>query len=258
MHLKCLFLLIATLLLVHLASAQQVLTINGVTARKETTDRVAQVLVKNLRSGDLMMSDELGAFTIKAQVGDTLLFKKDEYTDQRLVIQNGSSLPVYMQPVIHLNTVTVQGQSTKRELSDVMAGYKKDGVFNNGKSLPALAFITSPLTGIYNLIGTEPARARRFAAYSKNEQESAAIDRRYNVAFIKRVTAASDTEATLFMQYYKPSYDDIKIWNDYDLAREVKKHYDYYEANKARLTQKDLKTPLLPALPPTPKVEGDN
>ena len=127
------------------------MTIHGVTARKETTDRVAQALIKNLHSGDLMMSDELGAFTIKAQVGDTLLFKKDEYTDQKVVVlSNGSDLPVYLQPVIHLNTVTVQGQSTKQELNSVMKGYRQDGVFNDGKSLPVLAFLTSPLTGIYN------------------------------------------------------------------------------------------------------------
>jgi len=258
MRLKSLSLFVAASLLVHLASAQEVLTIHGVTARKETTDRVAQVLIKNLHSGDLMMSDELGAFTIKARVGDTLLFKKSEYTDQKVVVLNGSELPVYLQPVIQLNTVTVQGQSTKQELNGVMDGYRKDGIFNNGKSLPALEFLMSPLTGIYNLIGTDPARARRFAAFSKDEQEAAAISRRYNVAFIKRVTAASDTEATHFMQYYTPSYDDIKVWSDYDLAHEVKKRYDYYEANKARITQKGLKTPTLPALPPTPKMDGNN
>jgi hypothetical protein len=205
-----------------------------------------------------MMSDELGAFTIKAQVGDTLLFKKSEYTDQKIVVLNESELPVYLQPVIQLNTVTVQGQSTKQELNSVMDGYRKDGIFNDGKSLPALEFLMSPLTGIYNLIGTDPARARRFAAFSKDEQEAAAISRRYNVAFVKRVTAASDTEATHFMQYYTPSFDDIKVWSDYDLAHEVKKRYDYYEANKARITQKDLKTPALPALPPTPKMDGNN
>ncbi len=253
MRIKCLFLLTATLLLMQIASAQQVMTIRGVTARKETTDRVAQVLIKNLHSGDLMMSDELGAFTIRAQTGDTLLFKKDEYTDQKIVVLNGNGLAVYLQPVIHLGTVTVQGQSTEQALNSVMNGYRKDGIFNDGKSLPVFEFLTSPLTGIYNLIGTDPARARRFAAYSKNEQEAAAIDRRYNVAFIKRVTAASDTEATHFMQYYTPSYDDIKVWSDYDLAREVKKRYDYYEANKKRLTGHDLTTPPLPALPPAPK-----
>ena len=250
MRVKCLFLFAAIFLLVQIASAQQVLTIHGVTSKKQSTDRVAQVLIHNLHSGDVMMSDELGWFTVKAQAGDTLLFTKDEYTDQKVVILNGSDLPVYMQPVIHLNTVTVQGQSTKQELNDVMAGYKKDGVFNNGKSLPALAFITSPLTGIYNLIGSDAKNARHFAAYSKAELEYAAINRRYNVAFIKRVTAASDTEAKKFMTYYMPTYEDIKAWNDYDLAREVRKQYKYYEANKGRIKMEDLKMPPLSPQPP--------
>jgi len=253
MRVKCLFLFAVIFLLVHMASAQQVLTIHGVISKKQSTDRVAQVLIHNLNSGAVMMSDELGWFTVKAQAGDTLLFTKDEYTDQKIVILNGSDLPVYMQPVIHLNTVTVQGQSTKQELNEVMAGYKKDGVFNNGKSLPALAFITSPLTGIYNLIGSDAKNARHFAAYSKEELEYAAINRRYNVAFIMRVTSASDTEAKKFMTYYMPTYEDIKAWNDYDLAREVRKQYDYYEANKGRIKTEDLKMPPLTPTSQPPK-----
>ncbi len=258
MRVKCLFLLTVPFLLMRIASAQQVLIIHGVTSRKQSTERVAQVLIRNLRSGDLMMSDELGWFTIKAQAGDTLLFTKDAYTGQKIVIMNGSDLPVYLQPMIQLNTVTVKGQSTKQELNDVMADYRKAGTFYDGKP-PAAIFIPfggSPITGLYELFGKTPREAKRFAAYSKEEQEYAAITRRYNLAFIKRVTAAPDTEAAKFMQYYLPSYDDIKAWNDYDLAREVKKHYDYYEANKTRITHRDLALPPLRALPPTPK--GDN
>ncbi len=50
-----------------------------------------------------MMSDELGWFTVKAAAGDTLLFTKDDYTDQKIVIINGSDMPVYMQPIIKLD-----------------------------------------------------------------------------------------------------------------------------------------------------------
>jgi hypothetical protein len=255
MRLKCLYLFAAALLLLHIASAQQVLTIHGVTSKKQSTDRVAQVLIHNLRSGEVMMSDELGWFTVKAQAGDTLLFTKDEYTDQKIAIINGSDLPVYMQPVIHLNTVRVQGQTTKQELNDVMADYRKAGTFFDGKP-PAAIFIPfggSPLTGLYELFGKTPRDAKHFAAFSKEEQEYATITRRYNLAFVKRVTAAPDTEAKKFMTYYMPSYEDIKEWNDYDLSREVRKQYAYYEANKARLTQKDLKMPSLPSIPPPPK-----
>ena len=227
------------------ASAQQLLTVRGVISKKLSSDRVAQVVIKDLRSNEIMMSDELGWFTIKAAVGDTLLFTKQDYTDQKIVVLNNSDMPVYMQPVISLNTVEIKGQSTKQELNDVMNGYRKDGIYNNGKNLPALAFISSPLTGLYNLVGTGPKQARHFAQFSKGEQEAAAIDRRYNPAMVKRVTGASDTAIKQFMQYYRPTYDDLKHWNDYDLMKVVKKKFDYYDANKDRIKSDDLALPPL-------------
>jgi len=230
------------------ASAQQQLTIHGVTSRRLSVERVPQVLINNLKTKDLTMSDELGWFTVKASVGDTLLFTKTDYTDQKIVIANGSDIPVYMQPVIKLATVTVKGQSERQEMNDVMADYKKQGVFYNGKA-PALSFLTSPLTGLYELFGAGPARARRFAEYSKNEAEYAEIRRRYTLSLVKRVTRVSDSVAKRFMEYYTPSYDDLKGWNDYDLMKQIKSNFEYYDANKEAL---DLPHLIAPALTPRP------
>jgi hypothetical protein len=235
---SCLF-----LLLMH-ASAQQVFTIHGLVSEKETGDRVSQVVVRNVRSNDIMMSDELGVFNIKAAIGDTLVFSKKEFGEQKISVVSVQDLSIIMQSVIELKTVTVQGQSSKSELKDVMKGYGQDGIFNNGKSLPVWQFLNSPLTGFYNLFGAEPARARHFAAFSKQELQAEAVDKRYTIAFVKQVTGANDDQAKEFMQYYVPEYDDIKVWNDYDLAKQVKKRYDYYQANKGRINHKDL-----PALP---------
>jgi len=216
------------------ASAQEVLTIHGVVSKKLSVERVPQVVIRNLKTNELMMSDELGWFTIKASVGDTVLFSKQDYTDQKIVIINNSDIPVYMQPVIKLATVTVKGQTTKQELNDVMADYKKKGTFYDGKP-PALSFISNPLTGLYELFGKTPNQAKRFAAYSKGEQEYAEVRRRYTVNLVKRVTNTTDSAAKKFMEYYTPSYQDLKAWNDYDLMKQVKKSYDYYVENRERL-----------------------
>jgi hypothetical protein len=199
----------------------------------------------------MMMSDELGIFAIKATAGDTLLIEKKEYGQQKIVVLNGNDLVISMQPVIELSTVTVKGQTTKAGLKDAMNGYSQDGVFNNGKSLPFWQFLNSPITGLYNLFGSEPREARHFAAYTKQELEAEAVDKRYNLAFVKKVTGAPDDEAKAFMQYYVPDYDDMKIWNDYDLAKQVKRRYDYFEANKKRINHQDL-----PPLPPQPPVNN--
>jgi len=244
MRAKCFLLIWVCCLLLLTASAQEALTIHGVVSKKLSVERVPQVVIHNLKTNDVMMSDELGWFTVKASVGDTLLFSKDDYTDQKIVILNGNDMPVYMQPVIKLSTVTVKGESTRQELKDVMADYRKQGTFYDGKP-PVLSFLSSPLTGLYELFGKTPNNAKRFAAYSKGELEYAEVRRRYTVSLVKRVTNASDSTARQFMKYYTPSYEDLKGWNDYDLMQKVKTTYDYYEENKERLNLQDLNFPAL-------------
>jgi len=226
------------------AVGQQIFTIHGVVSKNLNGERVPQVLISNLRSKDIMMSDELGWFTIKAAVGDSLLFAKLNYTSQKIVITNGSDLPVYMQPVIQLATVTIQGQSTKQEINEAMADYRKQGTFYDGKP-PVLSFLSSPLTGLYELFGTTPNQAKRFKAFSKEELEYAEIKRRYNLQVVKRVTNAPDSVATKFMEYYTPSYEDLKGWNDYELIKHIKKSYDYYIENKDELDLPHLNAPAL-------------
>jgi hypothetical protein len=238
MHLKFLIFIILFFCLAVNALGQQIFTIKGVVSKKLSAERVAQVVISNLRTKDVMMSDELGWFTIKAAVGDTLLFTKVDYTDQKIVVLNTSDMPVYMQPIIKLNTVTIQGQTKKQELNDVMNDYKKQGTFYDGKP-PVLSFLSSPITGLYELFGKTPGEARRFKAFTKEEIEYSEVHRRYNVALIMRVTNATDSIAKKFMIYYTPTYQDMKGWNDYDLIHQVKSKYEYYEKNKDQIKRQE-------------------
>jgi hypothetical protein len=218
------------------AAGQQALTIRGVVSKKLSGERIPQVVVHNLRSRALMMTDELGWFTMKASVGDTLLFTKEDFTDQKIVVLNGSDMPVSMQPMIKLSTVTVQGQTKKQELNDILKDYNRKGVYYNGNP-PVMSMILNPLNDLHTWFGKDAADLRRFKAYTKGELEASEIDRRYTVTLVRKVTHAPDTTVKKFMEYYRPSYEDIKAWNDYDLMKHVKRTYDYYIANKSRLGQ---------------------
>lgn len=178
-----------------------------------------------------MMSDELGGFSIKATLGDTLLITKDDYTSQKRFVINADDLAVYLQPVIQLNQVTIKDQTKKQELNEVMRQYRSQGTFYNGKP-PALSFINSPLTGLYELFGKTPNNARRFAAFTKNELEYSEVRRRYTKELVKSVTKQSDDDAQKFMEIYTPSFEDLKEWNDYQLIMYIKKSFDYYQKNK--------------------------
>ena len=216
------------------AFAQQVLDIKGIVFKKSSSERISQALVTDLKSQTLMMSDELGGFSIKASVGDTLLITRSNYTPQKIVISGNSDLIVYMQPVIELNQVTIREKSQKQELNDVMKEYKSEGIYNDGKSLPFWQFVNSPLTGLYNLFGKTPAQARHFAEFAKGEQEANVVDKKYTKELVKSITNLQDDELDKFMVTYRPSYEDMKEWNDYQLIQYIKKEFAYYEKNKNR------------------------
>jgi hypothetical protein len=209
----------------------QVLNIKGIVFKKNASGRISQAVITDLNSKVIMMSDELGGFSIKAALGDTLLITKDDYTPQKRFVINADDLAVYLQPVIQLNQVTIKDQTKKQELNEVMRQYRSQGTFYNGKP-PALSFINSPLTGLYELFGKTPNNARRFAAFTKNELEYSEVHRRYTKELVKSVTKQSDDDAQRFMEIYTPSFEDLKEWNDYQLIMYIKKSFDYYKQNK--------------------------
>ncbi|MBS1530450.1 MAG: hypothetical protein JSU01_09095 [Bacteroidetes bacterium] len=244
-HIKILIVSAAFCFAGNMAVAQN-FTAKGIIFRKSSTSRVSQALITDLNTKTVMMSDDLGMFSINTWIGDTLLITKKDYTPFRIVVTDKNDLSIFLQPVVQLNQVTVKGESQRQELNDVMKQYKSDGIFNNGKSLPFWQALNSPLTEFYNLFGKTPGEARRFAAYSKNELEASAVDKRYTKELVKTTTKLPDDEVGKFMQYYRPSYQDIMQWNDYQLINAIKKNLVYYKRSK---NHQPLQA--LPKIPPS-------
>lgn len=242
MRYKYIILMLLCFCFVHKAYSQQTFVVRGVISRSVSVERIAQVLITNLRSRDIMMSDELGWFSIQAAIGDTLLFSKINYTDQKVIIIAPGDIPVYMQPVIQLDQVTIKGQTTRQELNEAMNNYRRKGVYFDGKP-PVLSYLVSPLNGLYELFGKDPNRMRRFANYSKGELEYAELRKRYNVGVVMRVTGTTDTVAKKFMEYYTPSYEDLKGWNDYELIKQIKSAYEFYDKSKDKEKLQQLNQP---------------
>lgn len=247
-HLKILILFAAFCCFCIAAQAQQAITVRGVIFMKSSTQRVSQAVINDLNNKNVMMSDDLGMFSISTAIGDTLLITKKDYTPLKVPVVDKNDLSLFLQPVVQLNQVTIKGETEKQELNDVTKQYGRDGVFNDGKSLPFWEAFNSPVTELYNLFAKEPADARRFAAFSKNELESSAVDKRYTKELVKSTTNLPDDEVTKFMQYYRPSYQDIKEWNDYQLISAIKKNLVYYKKSKTR-QQPSLQQ--LPKIPPS-------
>jgi hypothetical protein len=236
-HLKIFILSAAFCCICTAVLAQEAITVKGVIFMKSSTQRVSQVLINDLNNKNVMMSDDLGMFSISTAIGDTLLITKKDYTPLKVAVVDKNDLSLFLQPVVQLNQVTVKGRTEKQELNDVMKQYHKDGIFNDGKSLPFWEALNSPITEFYNLFAKGPADARRFAAFSKNELESSEVNKRYTKDLVKSSTKLSDDEVLKFMQFYKPSYQDVKEWNDYQLIAAIRKNLVYYKRTKNRQPQ---------------------
>jgi len=222
-----------------LSWSQQEMSINGIFYRQSTADRIAQATVTDTRNQVIMMSDELGGFTIKAAKGDTLIFNKNGYTPKKQVVTGAGDLIIYMQPIVVLPQVNIKEKSTKQELNDVTNEYRSKGLYFDGKP-PWYEFIASPLTAFYELFSQDAKNERHFIKFSKMEMEAIAVSNRYNKALVKRVTNLSDADVEKFMQQYTPSYEDIQQWNDYDLISHIKKYLVYFNKHKDGIPEQKL------------------
>lgn len=216
------------------ASAQQLAYFKGVVFKKNSPVTIAFTSVKNMSRKNLeeVLSDEVGGFRIPAAIGDTLLFRKADYTPQIIVLQSYSTLSVYMAAVIHLDQVTIRETSKQKELNDALDNYKKKGQYyslNPG----VLSVLNSPLTGLYEMFGKAPAQARKFQKYSKEEMERLEIAKRYNKVVVKRITNMPDEDLEDFMFNFTPNIEDIRAWNDYDIIDYVKRSYAYFKDNRS-------------------------
>ncbi|RYY32395.1 MAG: hypothetical protein EOP46_19080 [Sphingobacteriaceae bacterium] len=233
MRVKHLFLFFIGCYIPCILHAQQPKGVKGVLYKNNSAARIAQALITNLKTNTIMMSDELGMFTIPALPGDTLLVTKKGYDAYKHAIVNVNDIIIYMQPetVINLDEVTVKGLTKQQELTNIMGSYRSQGSLFLGKP-PALLFLTSPLTGLYELFGKTPGRAKRFAEYQKKELQASEVDKRYNKPFIMRITGETDTaKVQQFMNFYRPTYDDLKTWADYDLIQHTKTQWEYFQKN---------------------------
>ena len=78
------------------ASGQANFVLKGLIFRTATSQRIAKVSIENKTANKLVYSDALGNFSIIANIGDTLIFKKEGFSEQEKVISIKQNLVIYL------------------------------------------------------------------------------------------------------------------------------------------------------------------
>ncbi|RAJ34405.1 hypothetical protein [Pedobacter cryoconitis] len=226
---KSLMVFTFTLATVTVAFAQQDFQLNGVVMTKGTTTRIAMAQVTNLRTKFTVSSNDLGLFQVKANLGDTLVIYKQDFSDKEMIVLSNKDLIVYLDngAGTSLHEVNIRGKSKKAELDELKQDYRDKGSFYAGKP-PLLSYIFAPITALYELFGRTPKNAKRFGNYYNREMQQTQIDGYFNESLIKKNTELSGKELEDFMLNYRPDYQKAKNWTEYDAVKYIRDTYKKY------------------------------
>ena len=224
------FWLLVIMLFVFIATkvhAQQTFKLSGVVFERSVKVRVALAEVLNTRTGFAVGTNDMGFFTISAQIGDTLLVTKRNFELLETTVKDTQDLVLYLSKGNVLNEVTIIGQTKKSALTDIKKDFKGKGSFYAGKP-PLLSFLFSPLTAFYELFGKTPKQARRFNKMYQNEMQAAHVDQFFNQSLINQQTGLTGKALTDFLIHNRPSFEDAKNWSRYDGIKWISDRYKIY------------------------------
>jgi hypothetical protein len=211
--------------------AQQKIILKGLIFKKGTSQRLQDISIENKASKEFILSDEWGNFSISANIGDTLLFKKEGLQDFEKIIQDKQNLIIYLEAPILLEEVVVKQKTTKQEQKEILDGYRSKGVYYNGNP-PLLVYIFNPLTALHELLGKDANNAKKFGSYVQRENAESRVDAHFNEQIIKTSIKIKDSELVEFMYLYRPKPEEVTYRNTYDDMAYIKKSYRAYLKRK--------------------------
>ncbi len=226
-RIKLSFLLFIAVFLFSIQIKAQEFMFNGVVFETGTKIRIALCEVSNLRNNYSVGTNDMGLFTIRAVIGDTLVISKRGFDDKKIVVTSTQSSSFYLNRGNTLKEVVINGTSQKQALDDIKQDFKNKGSFYAGKP-PFLAFLFQPLTALYETFGRTPKNARRFNNYYNTELQQTQIDRYFNRTIINQQTGLDGKDLDNFMINYRPDYEQAKNWNVYDGNKWIKESFKKY------------------------------
>lgn len=229
--LKQLFFSFLLFLIAISTSGQENFMLKGLIFRTATSQRIAKVSVENKTANKLIYTDDWGSFTIEAKLGDTLIFRKEGFSELEKIIAVKQNLVIYLNAAQVLAEVVVKEKSKKLEQQEILDGYRSKGVFYNGNP-PLLVYIFSPLTALNELLGKDANNAKRFGNYVARENAESNVDSHFNPSIIKTAVKIKDDELAEFMYLHRPKPEQVIYWNYYDDLAYVRKAYQVYLKRK--------------------------
>ncbi|AIM35480.1 hypothetical protein KO02_01500 [Sphingobacterium sp. ML3W] len=194
----------------------------------------------NLNSKSHTLSDIYGNFVVDYRFGDTLEFRHDHW-ETKLIYREKLKDSIFLnKKSIILEEVVITGNRHNTKIGDLkaiqMEKNKKGGIYYGGRPPIALLnpFGGKPITFFYELFSKNGRKARKMEENIKDTELESKIDSVFNINSIKKIVSIKDDEIMSFIEKYRPTAEQVKIWNTYDLYLYVQESYESFKKTNVK------------------------
>ncbi|QEM03121.1 hypothetical protein DIU31_006140 [Mucilaginibacter rubeus] len=189
-------------------------------------------IIRNTETNKIAISDIDGKFQITAFKGDTLVTSFVGYKSDTLILQNQTSLSVYLQPATQsLTEVVIKGNRLdplvifRKNQQDYKQIYRigdNSRLFNVGGGLGRVGVGIS-IDALYSTFSKEGKDARRLQRVLLNDYHNSVVDNRFTRSLVSKVTGYKGQQLEDFMMDNRPSYEFVQASTEYDIIAYIKR-----------------------------------
>src|SRR5690606_14143539 len=203
--------------------------IKGIVYDLETSRKLPDVQIKNLRTNDMVKSDLQGNFTIPGKMNDYLSLMVQGYDRDTAFIYQEGITRIYL--VNDKSTITID-EVVVSKITDSRLTREIERAKNNSKAVETSTTRGGLRISPYRLFGKEAKQARASIEILEIEREQRNVDRVFTNDAILSLIPMERQDLLLFKDGYRPSYEFIKQASPEDLKAYILDSYAKFKKNK--------------------------
>lgn len=221
----CLFIGVLT----NLTAQVQAQEVKGIVHELESSQRIKDVKVKNLRTKEETKTDSQGNFTIGGQLNDYLTFTQIGYNVDTAFIYAGGVQRIYLtrdNKSIIIDEVVVSRLTDSRLMAEIEQAQNQGKVTDASQTRGGLRLSPS------RLFGKKGKQARKNLDLLLAEQNKRKVDRLFSDQTILSVVPLNDTELPLFREQFRPTLEFIQAASPEDVRIYILDSYSKFKSKK--------------------------
>jgi len=191
----------------------------GVVYDFKTGKPLANINIKNTYTDLGMTTDSSGQFSVEVEKGHLVEFTRIGYKIARVRIEN-LTIPFY-------KIAMKEGAFELQNIDITSSNFHTDSIERREVYKWAIDHYTlSGLDVIQHPFDALSKRNRQIWAFQKRYEyfeKDKFVDYVFNAKLIKNITGMDSTQVEDYRRYYRPTYDQVKEWSEYEYLEYIKK-----------------------------------